>query len=331
MAKGIFVISLDFELAWGFHDSKKAAGPYKKNILGARLIVPKLLELFARYDIHVTWATVGALGCESKTELIQLSNPDLVYTKNNHSLDKYIEQNVGHDEKDDPLHYANSLIDLIKNQANQRIATHTFSHFYLLDQTLANNDFDQDLAAVKVIFPKVFTIVLPRNQVSAEGLKSLRQAGLRAYRGTQQNKCILPLYRTRASGKQSTILRALKFMDYYLPLTGYYDYGLNELDGDGLLNIRASSFLRPYLPMLSFFEALKVKRIKQGMEQAAKNNTIYHLWWHPHNNGVNQKENLALIETILKYYRELKQRYGMESMSMEELCELSESKPRTSS
>lgn len=60
MDKGIFLISLDFELAWGFHDSKKANGLYKNIILGARIIIPTLLELFEKYDIHVTWATVGS-------------------------------------------------------------------------------------------------------------------------------------------------------------------------------------------------------------------------------------------------------------------------------
>ena len=55
------------------------------------------------------------------------------------------------------------------------------------------------------------------------------------------------------------------------------------------------------------------------MTQAAKRGEIYHLWWHPHNFGVNQTENLAGLETILKHYATLEKSFEMKSKTMAEV------------
>ena len=52
---------------------------------------------------------------------------------------------------------------------------------------------------------------------------------------------------------------------------------------------------------------------------AAKHNEVYHLWWHPHNFGVNQQENFEFLSKILKHYSALKAQYGFESMTMSDL------------
>jgi peptidoglycan/xylan/chitin deacetylase (PgdA/CDA1 family) len=63
--QGIFTISLDFELHWGVFDKRdrQAREACYKNTLRA---VPQMLELFAKYDVHVTWATVGSLFAANK-------------------------------------------------------------------------------------------------------------------------------------------------------------------------------------------------------------------------------------------------------------------------
>ena len=331
MNNGIFIISMDFELAWGFHSNKKATGFYKENIIGARAAIPKLLDLFRKYNIHVTWAIVGALGCNSKNELLNLINKELVYTKNHHSILDYIQENVGENEDDDPLHFACSLIDVIKKYPNQYIASHSFSHFFLLEPTLNQDDFEKDITAFQLIFPETNTFVFARNQVTNEGITVLSKYGFKAYRGVQENAGPFNLYK---EGKDKPFfIRALRFLDTYIPLSGYYDYSFDDLVSiqdfspdkkhhcDQLLNIRASSILRPYKPELRLLERLKIYRIKWGMKRTAKKRGIYHLYWHPHNVGINQVENLQMIEEILAYYAELHRKYGMESMSMEEVCE----------
>lgn len=320
MQKGTFIISLDFELAWGFHYSSKARGPYRDNILGARAAIPKLLYLFDKYGIHVTWATVGALACNSKSQLIRLIDQDIEYLDHNYSVYQYIEKHVGENEETDPMHYAPSLIDLIRKHPNQYIGSHTFSHFFLWERTSNEDDFEKDITAVKAVFPEASTIVFARNQYSKDAIDLLKNYGFKGYRGIPENNSIINIYE---ESKKTPLIRALRLVDTYFPVTGHYDFTYEELkSGKGeLLNIRASSTLRPYNPSLKFLEQFKLSRIQKGMIRAAANSGIYHLYWHPHNFGVNQEENLQLLEKILQYYLELHQRYGMVSKSMEEVCE----------
>jgi len=71
---GHFIISLDFELHWGGSE-KWHLEPLKPYFMRTREMIPKILELFAKYEVHVTWATVGMLFHESREEL-QKYRPD---------------------------------------------------------------------------------------------------------------------------------------------------------------------------------------------------------------------------------------------------------------
>ena len=68
MAKPTLIVSLDFELFWGFQDSRTME-TYGSNILGGREAIPRMLEVFSKYGIHATWATVGFLFGENEEEL----------------------------------------------------------------------------------------------------------------------------------------------------------------------------------------------------------------------------------------------------------------------
>ena len=66
--QGALVISLDFELYWGMRDVRGIEN-YRETLLGERLVVPALLQLFQEYEIHATWATVGFMFCETRDTL----------------------------------------------------------------------------------------------------------------------------------------------------------------------------------------------------------------------------------------------------------------------
>ena len=55
---GLFVVSLDFELAWGIRHLPWMHS-YMPNLIGARSAVRSLLTTFKEYEIHATWAVVG--------------------------------------------------------------------------------------------------------------------------------------------------------------------------------------------------------------------------------------------------------------------------------
>ena len=59
--------------------------------------------------------------------------------------------------------------------------------------------------------------------------------------------------------------------------------------------------------------------MKRKMSNAAKNNEVYHIWWHPHNFGLNQEQNLNQLEELLKHYKFLNKKYGLKSLTMGEI------------
>ncbi|NJL53339.1 MAG: hypothetical protein HC930_16310 [Hydrococcus sp. SU_1_0] len=68
LSQGTLVISLDLELYWGMRDVVSIDG-YRNNLLGVRQAIPAILELFAKYQINATWASVGFLYYADAEEL----------------------------------------------------------------------------------------------------------------------------------------------------------------------------------------------------------------------------------------------------------------------
>lgn len=315
MKQGSLVISLDFELMWGVRD-KRTITSYGANILGVRKVIPGLLDLFHRYDVQATFATVGFLFARDKEELRHYIPSELpVYRADRYSpyANNYID-GIGKDEASDPYHYGYSLVQMIRQQPQHEIATHTFSHYYCLEgASIASFRADLDaatqIAAANDI--KLHSIVFPRNQYSADHIEACRAAGLTAYRGNEKAS----LYTPRNNEKQSRVIRGAKLADAYVNVTGHHSF--QPVRSNGMTNIPASRFLRPYKPATAFLDPLRLHRIRNSMEHAAKHGEGYHLWWHPHNFGLHLDENLRFLENIVQHYRMLRDRYGMLSETMQ--------------
>jgi hypothetical protein len=320
--KGHFVISLDFELFWGMFD-KVTIPEYGERIQGEQTAIPRMLELFSEYGIHATWATVGMLMARSKDELLSLLPPQNLqprYQNMDVSSYRYIESMpIGMSEKDDTYHFGSTLVQKILETPHQEIGNHTFSHFYCIDGSKNNETvFAADLNAWNKIGETygihTTSIVFPRNQTSPEALHTCYEKGIRAYRGNEDHF----LYRARGDEEQSLFIRAFRLLDHYVNISGHHTYRVEKKEKE-IINIPASRFLRPFMPKLSFLEPLRLRRIKNGMTYAAKRGEVFHLWWHPHNFGINQEENFKNLEDILIHFKTLQEKYGMQSSSMEEI------------
>jgi len=57
------------------------------------------------------------------------------------------------------------------------------------------------------------------------------------------------------------------------------------------------------------------------MESAARRGESFHLWWHPHNFGTHLRENLAILDELLRFHVVLRDRYGVVPMTMGEVGE----------
>jgi peptidoglycan/xylan/chitin deacetylase (PgdA/CDA1 family) len=304
---------------WGMRD-KNAIETYGKNIIGVHQVIPKLLEVFRQYNVRATFASVGFILFESKEELVKyLPEHKPEYTNVNFSPYDYI-NNIGIDFTHDRYHYAPMLVKNIQKHTEHEIGTHTFSHYYCLEEGQTIKDFEDDLkCAVKIANSRqinVSALVFPRNQFNDDYLQVCKNLGIICYRGNQFSW----IYTAR-NGKEETLLRrGLRLIDAYINISGNNCYSDGYLKSKFPVDIPASRFLRPYSKTLKYFDWLRLRRIKSEMTYAAKKNRTYHLWWHPHNFGINQDENFAFLNKILTHYQFLNKKYNFQSYTMSTLA-----------
>ncbi len=320
-SNGILLITLDFELYWGLFGIIPLED-YRDNILGARSVIPRLLSLFKKYQIHSTWAVLGFLFFESRQELLEaLPKKRPNYLNGRLCTYNHISE-IGENEEKDPIHYAPSVINMITSENNQEIASHTLSHYYCLENGQNINSFKEDLeVAIKVASNYGLTInslVFPGNQINTDYLPIIKEMGIKAYRGNEASW----FYQMRSNENETMLRRGLRLIDAYLNISGHNAYDKAIIKQQFPFNIPSSRFLRPYSKKLARFEPLRLARIVSDLTHAAKNGLVYHLWWHPHNYGINQEENLTFLQTILEHFIKMKKLYGMESLTMNELSSI---------
>lgn len=321
MAKGAFLLSLDFELFWGMRDKRTIAG-YGPNILGVREALPRMLEAFDAHGVKATFATVGLLFFERKEELMR-GLPAIRPTYTNKDLSPYNGHidGIGADEVEDPYHYGASLIRSIQQHPLHEIAGHTFSHYYCLEPGQTEAQFAADLAAAqraaRTFGIELKSFVFPRNQYNARYLGICKEHGIIAYRGNERSW----LYQGRNKEEESRFRRALRLLDTWFDLSGKNTHPMPQAGAALPVDLPSSRFLRPYGARFAALDGLKLGRITRAMDHAAKTGTIFHLWWHPHNFGRDLERNMAFLHRVLDHYDQLRIAHGFESVTMGELAQ----------
>ncbi len=347
MMNGIFTISLDFELHWGGFEKwplerdvrrekgdvksengkgGSGKGDYRAYFLNTRQVIPEMLRLFAAYEVHVTWATVGLLMHGNRLEAIKnfpTSKP--TYREGQLSAYHYLDSvGIGADEASDPFHFADSLVKKIRVTPHQELGTHTFAHYYCNEAGQTLDQFRDDLRAAQraaVAYGVTLrSLVFPRNQFNDAYLRVCYEEGITAVRSNPLDW----FWHIESTQQESMWKRLNRGMDAYFPLGKENTYSLAGLPWrTGLpLCLPASRLLRPYRPQEWLLQDLKIRRICHEMARAARNGFCYHLWWHPHNFGHYPAESLAQLELILQHYARCRKQYGMQSLTMGEVTDV---------
>lgn len=319
MNTGVFTISIDFELYWGVRDTRHL-NEYRGNLDGVPHAIQQMLNLFEQRRIHATWAIVGFLFCHDRDDALSAA-PTVKPGYENATLCpyRYLEQSTNLEEK---YHFASSLVELIAATPNQEVATHTFSHYYCLEagQTVAS--FKADIAtAVRVAAARgicIRSLVFPRNQWNPEYLAVLAEHGITAYRGNEHGW----LYSATNHDRQNPARRLGRLLDSYINLSGHHTFALESCGSQPPFNFPASRFLRPRNSRLAWLEDLRLHRIRRAMQHAARHGEVFHLWWHPHNFGINTDQNMHFLEQVLDEFECLQRSDGMCSLNMAELSGL---------
>lgn len=319
---GSFVVSLDFELYWGMRDVVSLED-YRPHLEGVHEAVPRMLDLFERFGVHATWATVGLVFAEDQDEARAFA-PSLRPTYADPRLSPYDDLDRPGLDRDAACYFAPQLVRRIQQAPHQELATHTFAHFYCDELGQDAAQFEADLQAARSIARargvQPTSLVFPRNQVNRSYLGALSRTGITAYRGVPERWAL-----QRGGGRLDTLARrGVRLADDYVRLT---PVRTEPLRGGRPLDVPGTRFLRPTPGAgsatggrLRKLEPAKIARIRGEMTEAAEAGHIYHLWWHPHNFGREPLENLALLRPLLEHARRLAYSHGWCSRTMAELA-----------
>jgi len=316
--KGTLVISLDFELIWGVFDHIEPLS--KVNYFAnTRKLVPQLCQLFADNHIAATWATVGMLMHENWEDWLAYQ-PVVKPDYKNKLLNPY---NFGVQHKGtvpESLFFAPDLVRTIQKTPFQEIATHTYSHYYCLEKGGSLEAFDADLGnAVKLaqrLNVSLKSLVFPRNQYTKNHIQLCAKWGIESVR-TNPNIWFWDNEYT----KNPLLKKVFRTGDAYVPIADMV-YSSNQIKRDeGVVLQPASRFYRPF-GSSQVQRLLHRKRVFNEMTVAAKNNNIYHLWWHPHNFGNEPKTCLQELKLLINHFLKLQAEYGMQSSTMVQMAEV---------
>ena len=298
------VWSLDFELRWGMHDLLGLdRDAYRRNLEGAREAVPALLDLFVGRGVRATWATVGALGCESWEEYFRRAPPPPRYA----DMRLAVSPRYADLDPDGTLHFAPGLVRQITASAGQELGTHTFSHIFLGEPGVMRRDAEADHAATTKLFRERFganatSLVFPRNQVAF--LKFYRSRGISAWRDNES-----PWY-FRTRHHNHGLIRSLRLADALIP---WRTRGGRFEDG----GTPSTLFVRVYLPQ----SAWRIHLGKIATEsRRLKHDGVLHFWLHPHNLGADVPRGIARLEQALDTIERHAPR-GTRYVSMRDLAE----------
>jgi len=115
---GHVVVSLDAELAWGFHDRSPLTDATLRRVERGRRMWIQLLDLFDTYDVAATWAVVGHLLVRDREYTQPHPLPEEWFAPARKGLRERRELWLGDD-----------LIETVASaDADHELASHSFSH-----------------------------------------------------------------------------------------------------------------------------------------------------------------------------------------------------------
>lgn len=282
---GAFCISSDFELNWAWMYPKLTYddGKFTRKNFDA------ILKTFEKYNIPVTWCTVGHLflkGCKNEGGK---AHPDMPRPKE--GVNDWYRYDPCTNWEKSPSWYAPDLIEkILKSKVGHEIGCHTFSHVYLSEDfcqpELADAEMKKCVEVMSIWGLKPRSFAFPGNR---EGnYSALENAGIIAYRSKNKDGIL------------------------------YYPRKINNM-----WDIPANLQLN-----LDFMIRGKKKRFDLAtrfIDEAIETNKVAHFWFHPSFLG---DKTLNLLEPVFQYIAEMNRKNKLWLATMSEIATYSESRER---
>ena len=250
--KAAFVMSADFEMAWAWRYSKGgedavAIGVHERNN------IPELVRLFEKFNIPITWATVGHLFLSDCYGGHEKAHPELTripYFTNRvweYEQGDWYEDDPCSNVESDPAWYAPDLIrQVMDSKVAHEIGCHSFSHLDCTDARCPEKVMDDEITEC-VRLAREWGI----------DLRSMVFPG-----GTNGNYAVLAKH-------GFTNYRVNSKWDLFYPEKN--KFGLWSLPSSATIENAGFGWTPEYY----------AKRYRKFIDKAIKTGTVCHLWFHP--------------------------------------------------
>ncbi|SFB92890.1 Polysaccharide deacetylase [Halobiforma haloterrestris] len=302
---GRVVLSIDAELAWGFHDLED---PPQRRIDRARLGWRRLVEWLDAYEVPATWAVVGHLFLE---------DCDGSHSSHPAADDGWFAPDPGGTAADCDRWFGPDLIDRIEDaDVDHEIGCHSFSHVLFDGETTDRAVAAAELQACREVARDrgidLESFVFPRNVVGHRDV--LAEHDFTCYRGRGPSRWY----------DRPWLYPVGKFASYSV---GRTPPPLVEptVDEHGLVDVPGSLCLFSFEGMArSLVEPFAgdpvVRKAKRGIDAAAAANggEICHLWLHP--NDLTTPRTVRRLRRILEYLDERRRETDLRVETMAEVA-----------
>lgn len=315
LERGVFTLSLDFELIWGTVDHGGPDRFRRACEIEREVVIDRLLALLAEFEIPATWCIVGHLFLASCAPADGVKHPEIVRPSHAWAEGDWFEHDPCGSEEADPIFYGASLIEKIRAcPVAQEIGCHSFSHVIFGDRGCSRETAVSEVAeCVRLAGERGVTLrsfAFPRNSVGH--LDVLREHGITCYRGPE------PVWYELAG-----VPRALKRAGHLVDVLAARrpPVVLPVLEGAGLWNIPGSMLYFPmhgrrrYIPL-----SVRVRRAEKGLERAVRERKVLHLWFHPTNLADESERMFSGLRAVFERVDELRRAGTLVVASMSALA-----------
>jgi len=310
-ARGLFSLSFDFELVWGSRDLVADVSDLQRQARITReRVFPALLALLEEHDIVATWATVGQLFLEAG------GPPGHGLVPPNHAWYSapWFQGIPEGTEAQHPAFFGRSLILQLRD-AGQEIGSHSFSHPIFGDPGCSRDCAEADLARcvaeAEVLGIALRSFVFPRNVAGHPEL--LARHGFTCWRGLE------PAWYNRP-GIPKAVGRLAHFS--HVSRAACPPTVMPSRDAHGLWNIPASASLLPIDGVRRLIPiAQRVRRCQRGIDQAARDRRIFHLYMHPINLASAPEAMLDALDQVFSHAARRRDAGDIEILSMGQIAE----------
>ncbi|MBX7134660.1 MAG: polysaccharide deacetylase family protein [Fimbriimonadaceae bacterium] len=295
--RGVFTLSLDFELIWGTQD---LAGPNafrRACIFEREQIIDDLLALLHEFEIPATWCTVGHLfldSCDGRHA--ELKRPAHAWLR-----EDWFHHDPGGKESKESVFLGKSLVEkILACPTKQEIGFHSFSHVIWGDpgcsQEVVDSEMKACLQASAWTGARARSFAFPRNRVGH--LPVLAANGIRVFRGPGPRW----YERDENPGPLGRLVHLLE-----VAIGTAAPTVLPETTPEGLVNLPGSMIYLPaHGPRALIPVGRRVRRALGGLEQAVAQKAVFHLWFHPTNLADHYLLMMAGLRSVFDRVRNLR-------------------------